>query len=450
MIRKKLYILISGILIIFLGGLYLSVDLRSTREKFTGYLEKEKFEKIIGLVRSLKNPSDEELFYASVASSRLGKRNKAKVEDPFILKMRKGSYFHSRAILEKLKNTARINTGVENARLMEAVFAIDARPFLEEFSEIIPEALNYDPPPLSANAKNDFLGLIHFLASKEESGFRGRLFNSKGINVNVRSGPGVENKTLFKIPKEEFLFLTDRDQRQETISGHSGNWVKIYRIADNSSGWVFSAFLTETAYDSRLADEYSLKFTGKNSEESWDFASWDPTSIPSGFSGEYIRTEMAAIDGESGFVIHGNSGGREKKICRTQSGRAASINFSYMFLSGKEKVNLFELNYQGESGAVSAFRVDADSESIFVNENRYVIGSDRKKEHFTIRAYKMKSESILVRLLSGEETVLGGIESYPLGPEKINLDRMQWELCIREPEKRSKNNAAIFGFKFME
>ncbi|WP_108926872.1 hypothetical protein [Leptospira johnsonii] len=441
------------------------------------YYKKEKWEKVISLVKRSTAPTPEDLFYGSQSILRLNaeliskdSEDRAKIsarlqkengigsdkslestgefpvfEDPFVLQLRPGGYWRQKAILSRVEIAGEWEDDIQFLRdLKELIRSNPVTLGISYYSSVLKKVLRRETK-LSDGDQNKLSELLGFLSVREDSTLLGSRFKNTGENTNLRTGPGTENPGKARLKKGILLYALDKDPRSETVQGRKGNWVQVYIPELQISGWIFSHFLEEDPYPISKAEETFTEFSQSEKSQAWDFAFWTEDKVPPGFHGEYIPTEKLALDGDYGIVLHRSKTGKYKEICRIVEEPFRSLEFLTANLSGEEPVPIFKL-YSGRPGEwKSAYQIDLDRESISINRNKYILGNSGGKKRFQLGIFSANGTTS-ASLLVGEKTVLQGISPEE---ELTSTDGVLFKLCLQQADKRSDSNAAAFQFKFL-
>lgn len=431
---------------------------------------------MIRAVKALSSPSPDDLFYASHSLIRFNAELKQKepeerskiskyfqkefgiesvpsteasgefpvFEDPFLTQLRQGGYWRQKAIALRLEIAGEWEDDTSFSRDLREFLQTNPILFGSNYSNILRKALRREIK-LSSEERDKLSELLGFLSTREDSSLFAGRFKNTGENTNLRSGPGTENAGKARLKKGILLYSLDKDPRSETVQSRKGNWYQVYFPELQITGWIFSHFLEEDPFSPTKAEEMALRFSQSERSLAWDFAFWNESKNPDGFHGEYVPTQKLALDGDYGLVVYKAENDKYKETCRIVEEPFRSLEFLAASLSGEETVPLFKL-YAGRPGDwKSAFQIDLDRESISLNRNKYIIGSESGKRRFQLGLVS-GSGSVSGSLLVGEKTVLQGVQSEE---DFLSEEGTLFKLCLLQSEKRSGSNAAIFRFKFL-
>ncbi|PJZ65572.1 hypothetical protein CH371_11590 [Leptospira wolffii] len=474
--KRGFFLSIIGIfLFIFLIWIAVKFWPKASDSIYSDY-KKERWEKVIRAVKNHPSPTPDDLFYASHSLLRFNQELKEKeseernkiaknfqkeygigsvpsteasgefpvFEDIFVSQLRQGGYWRQKAIALRLENATEWEDDATFLRDLKEFLHSNPIVFGSNYSNILRKSLRRETK-LSETDKNKLSDLLGFLSTREDSSLLGGRLKNTGENTNLRSGPGTENAGKARLKKGLLLYALDKDPRSETVQGRKGNWVQVYIPETQVVGWIFSHFLEEDPFPSTKAEEMAKSFQESERSQAWDFAFWNEEKIPPGFHGEYIRTEKLALDGDYGIVIYRAKDNKYKEVCRIVEEPFRNLEFLAASLSGDENVPLFRL-YAGRPGDWKpVYQIDLDRESVSINRNKYIIGSDSGKRRFQL-GLNSSSNRVLGSLLVEEKTVLQGVQ-----PEEdfVSEEGTLFKLCLLQPEKKSDSNAAVFRFKFL-
>ncbi len=375
-----------------------------------------------------------------------GGRKYWQLDDRFFSEIKKKSYFHTKALIEKILSRIKLH---DSEALFQSLLAQDPRLLPKEFSAVISEYLKYNSISLTSRySKEKTYDFIHYFAGIEETDFKNKILFSKGENINLRSGPGIENPNVAKLKSGEFLFIIDKDLKNSTIAGKSGVWIEVVVFSSGAKGWIFSAFTEKAEIDFSRRENLISQFPKVIEGSIWDFNEWNTDKYPENFTGNYIKTKSVNVSGNTGFIVWEGSDYFGKKICRKTNFGSNSIDFQFKYLSGRGRVALFQLNLVSGSDSIPAFKIEADSDGIFVNNNKVLLEKEKNIHSLNIRIISKKENFLLAKLEGGD--VLLNFKSLEPNLETIDEKSLLWEVCIPQTSKRDKSSAAIFGFHFME
>ncbi|TGK31670.1 hypothetical protein EHQ12_03600 [Leptospira gomenensis] len=370
-------------------------------------------------------------------------------EDRFFSFLPDGSFLKTRALCKKLTLGSEYETADVLSRYLTKLLGSNPLPLYKEYNQAILKSLAAgSAKELDDNGRNKLARLLEYFSGREDSPFNASKAIVEGKNLNVRTGPGTENPIAFQFKGGETVFVLDRDSRTETIAGKRGNWNQVFDLKNGAVGWIFSGFLKNAAPDVSIAETMEESFRALDRAPVWDFETWNENEVPSGFQGEYHRTEKIALDGDFGIVLH-SSQNKYDLMCRTIEEPFRDLEFYVAYLGGKTALPVFTL-FAGSPGDLQkAFEIEMDSESISINRNRYITGDNFSKKKFRLNLQNAEN-GLNAALVLAEKKVLSGID--PL--ERIQTDGgIRWRLCLSTPRERADSgdtsNLGIFQFKFI-
>lgn len=465
------YILIAICILTILLIIYLLPG-KTREDKMNSWLADNNFEKIITYALMARHLNDEENSIASISISRLERKinreilksnpgtkieikglqistdanSKVSINDPFIYKINKETMFFAKSLLEKLEN----RIGIQNDSIVDfnisTLTEINPGFYPNKTAEIILSYLNkHNLSALDNSTYNEILNLVHFLSSRNELDFNQRLFKINGSNINIRTGPGKENKLLTKAnginAQNDLVIVIDSESRQENIGDKTGNWQKIFITASRQSGWIFSPFLGKSSFDPELADKVIQKYS-TSGITIIDFNAWNPAMPPAGFSGKYTKMDIIPVEGDTGIILNSTAGNQTKpitEICRNISGKISEVSFLFSHMEGKKNIRLFSIvNETNQS-----FLVDVDKEGIYLNNNKYILDTSAAKTLLTLTIDQSNSRGSLTY---NGGIILGNIN--PLSQSQTNgTDSNKWKICLFDGDKNIDSKAILYSFK---
>lgn len=461
-------------ILFFLVVLFIINCSRTNLEKINLWLEKEEYEKLLEF--SWKNKSklsEEELYLSSQAVSRLQnflRRNKLDeknsktllyqnlerktglkiklvntdngilptIEDIYEKSLTSSKYYTNKCILDRFKYTARTNEISENVFLLLDILEIDPRLFLQEFKAIWIESMKHGlPAGLNEDAKDKFVKVLHFLASKEETDLKNHFFITEGTNVNLRSGPGTENANIGKLNKEE-VFQIDADYNTTTISNKTGKWIQVYIWSNDTVGWIFSPFLKNTKLNMTKAKLFENEISKSSNSLIIDFNNWNPEEIPDGFYGNYSVTKKEILDANIGFSVFPSQ--IEQGICRKLKDDIQRISISFADQDSSERILIFYLKAVVNAKSNTLVRFEIEKNKLFLNSKELDFEIEKKKAN----AVDLKLSTELNSKLNFSIISSNSREIF----QSANIERSaieSWEVCIPQGKKTS-SHILLFSF----
>ncbi len=461
-------------ILFFLIAILITNCSRTNLEKMNLWLEKEEYEKLLEF--SWKNKSrlsEEELYLSSQAVSRLQnflRRNKLDekysktifyqnlesktglkiklvstdngilptTEDIYEKSLPNSKYYANKCILDRFKFTSRTNEISENSFLLIDILKIDPRLFLQEFKAIWIESMKLGlPASLNEEAKDKFVKVLHFLASKEETDLKNHFFITEGTNVNLRSGPGTENANIGKLSKEE-VFQIDADYNTTTISNKTGKWIQIYIWSNDTVGWIFSPFLKNTKFNLTKAKLFEEEISTSSNSLIIDFNNWNPEEIPDGFYGNYSVTKKEILDANVGFSVFPSQ--IEQGICRKLRENIQRISISFADQDSSERILIFYLKAVVNAKSNTLVRFEIEKNKLFLNSKELDFAIEKRKGNVVdLKLSKELNSKLKFSIISTSDR-----EFF----QSTNIERSaieSWEVCIPQG-KKSSSHILLFSF----
>ncbi len=462
------------LIIYFLFLTILSNCSKTNLEKIDAWIEKEDFEKLLEFSNKNKSSlTDEELYLSSVGVSKFQnflRKNRFEekysttsyynaienkiglkikivnthngklptIEDIYEKSLPNSSYYKNKCLLDRFKFTALTNEMSENSFLLMDILEIDPRLFLQEFKSIWIDAMKLGiPASLSNEAREKFITILHFLASKEETDFRKYFFFTEGTNINLRSGPGIENSNIGKMNDEE-VFQIDSDYNTTSIGNKTGKWIQVYVWKTDKTGWIFSPFLKSLQFDKQKALQFEKEISELNNFITIDFNNWNPDQIPDGFYGNYSNAKKKILDANVGFTIYPSS--VEQGICKKLKKEIRKINFSFLSEDSSERIIIFYLKGVTSLKSTTLAKMSIENQKISLDAKELDLELSKNKPNNVELNISTELDSKLefsIALAKNKDFF-----------ETSNIDRKEiesWEICIPQGRK-SSSNALLFSF----
>lgn len=340
--------------------------------------EEKKYIEVIKKAIHLKNDSEAN-YYGSLSITNLetylrksttqDKENFFKLNESFLLKNGiriQNEKIHSKEYIT-LKDIFQDKVDAKKKLLIEKFLLSNQFNYLEENLFYISQILNLSTK-IETSLYSNFIfqvlktNLIEKVSEEEKNIFWKETENLSsltyhelvGKNVNMRTGPGVENSGIAKL-NDEILLELEKDITQTQIGDKQGVWIQVYSKKSSKSGWVFSAFLKPIPNKKKDTQEKVSNY------RKIDFENWEESSIPPYFYGDYIPSEKIVQNEKIGLSIY--SGKSETKIC-TKLNSFQTIKFEIDLKNIKEKIQLFEIKWEPN------LKIIADTNYIYFNQNQ--------------------------------------------------------------------------------
>jgi hypothetical protein len=479
LIRSRVFLFVIGVF--FLGILltYTFVDFRDTEDKAYDDYQNGQYEKVLTLYSNDVKPNSEfELTILSQTYSQLEKKlnhptkgketskflksKKAKIvewetsrgiyyhlEDPYFPMIRRHGDAYKRALITKINSITKPIPKNEVTNYLLLLILEDPRGMEESFSEALANLLGFSFESIGEIEKDFLSQTLHFLSESSSSKFYHQIFKVKGSNVNLRSGPGVENPELGKVSEPEIGFCFEEDSNRETIANMTGVWKKCYYPNLQKSAWIFSGFLAPEKVDETRIQTFQKRFKAIENEVRIDFEGWDGTKIPQTFFGTYIPREPEVEAGETGFPLFASDPKQKEKqrICKKVAGDKNYFEFSFHPTESKDPISFLEIHlvYAGQSH--TAYSIEADRESIWVNKNRYLLDGGAIRENLSLHIESRTGDRITASLWRRNTGLLQAIKSDPLDLAVLQSGRFSWEICLPLSVKPSREKILLFDIR---
>ncbi|MDF3820203.1 hypothetical protein P3G55_09845 [Leptospira sp. 96542] len=481
MIRSRVFIAFA--VIFFLGVLltYTLVDFREQEDKAFDYYQSEEYEKVISLYNDKNPPNSEfEITILSQTISQLEKKlnvnNAGKwnqkdlqkfltkkkdykieewettrgiylhIDDPYFPMLKKHGDAYKRALITKIQTIQKPIPKKEATQYLLLLILEDPRGMEESYSKALINILNFPFEPIGEIESEFLLETLHFLTSSANSDLYKQNYTIRGQNVNLRSGPGRENPEIGKGNDSDSAICLEEDQGKETIAGMDGQWMRCYFPKLAKSAWIFSGFLKQVPHDNSYVDNFQKRFKAIENEVRIDFEGWSGSKIPSNFFGTYIPREPEQELGETGFPIYGTSPKNEsyQRICKKVAGEKNYFEFSFHPTHSKTPITFLEIHLVFAGASHTAYTISADSESIWVNKNRYLLDGEKRRENLSLHIESREKDKLLGSLWRRNTGLLLALRSNPLDLETLQSGKYSWEICIPQAIKPTREKILLF------
>lgn len=477
MIRSRVFLVVSVLALLTLILSYLFLDLREKEDKAYSYFQESQFEKLLDLFSTSDSIESElSLSLLSQSISSLEKKANESVSQESTLRFLKekhpdikitewetslGKYYHlddryflllkihglhyKKALIRKILNIQKVIPKEKVSYYLLQLILEDPRGMEESYSSALANLLRFSMEPIGEIESNFLLECLHYLTISNSSVFYESYFTVKGENVNLRNGPGKENKEVGKVSHPDTTFCFEKDSQEETVSGKPGVFVRCFYPHLGKSAWIFSGFLEKIPPNENLISNLQNRFRSKDAEEKLDFVNWLGEKIPPGFFGTYIPRSRAIDAGEIGFPLFGNKTKDYHKICKKLTGDKSYLEFTYLSEIRKDSVPILDLNivYGGSSHLL--YTITSDSESIFINRNRYILDLADKKQTLSLHIESKTNGNLLASLKERNKGLLQNIKSEPIDLNQYTSGKYSWEICL--PLAKSPNGEKVVLFE---
>ena len=447
---------------------------KTNLEKINNWLEKEEYEKLLEFSNKNKSKlTEEELYLSSKGISKfqsfLRKKkteekysnkqyfhsletktglkikiittdngNLPTIDDIYEKSITNSKYYKNKSILDRFKYTFSTNEISENSFLLMDILEIDPRLFLQEFKAVWIESMKLGIIiSLSDEAKEKFIQILHFLASKDETDLKNHFFISEGTNVNLRSGPGTENANIGKLNEEE-VFQVDSDYNTTSIGNKTGKWIQIYVWKTDTVGWIFSPFLKKSNFNSAKAKSFEKEISKLSNFITVDFNDWNPQEIPDGFYGNYSASKKEIVDANIGFPIYPTS--LVQGVCKKLKKDTQRITTVFSDQNSSERIILFYLKGVMSSNSKTLLKLEVENHKLYMNSKELDFGIEKNKPiTFDLKFINEMESKIHFSILNGNDKEF--FQNTKIERDAIN----SWELCIPQG-KKSSSHLLLFSF----
>jgi hypothetical protein len=477
-IRSRVFVTFFSILLTVLLLTYSFVDFRDKEDKAYSYYKDAEYEKVLSLYAE-NDTLETELVIALLSQSVShleSKLNDTKtkdrtlsflkkhgylklsewetplgkythIEDPYFPLLKKHANHYKKALITKASTIQKLIPKDKVSFYLLQLILEDPRGLEESYSIALANLLRFPFDPIGEIESNFLLETLSFLSSSSLSLFYENLHSVTGKNVNLRSGPGKENKEVGKVSSPDLTFCFEKDNHQETVSGKSGVFVQCFYPHLGKSAWIFSGFLEKELPDASHINHFEKRFKAVENEIKIDFVSWLGEKIPPTFYGTYIPRERLIESGEVGFPLYGNKSKEYRKICKKIAGEKNHFEFSFLPDESEMVIGLFDLNLVYSGGSHLAYAVEVDHQSIYINRNRYILDEDRKRENLSLHIESREDNKLVGSLWRRNTGLLQSLKSVPIDMSVFSSGKYSWELCLPLATSPTKDKAILFEIK---
>jgi hypothetical protein len=477
-IRSRVLLAISIACICIVLLVLTIFDLRDKEDRAYSYFKDGKYEEVIDLFTE-KERIDSELVYSLLSESVSALEKKANetktkeetlafikkhkqlkviewettlgiyhhIEDPYFPALKKHGNHYKKALISKIATIHKIIPKDKASYYLLLLILEDPRGLEESYSRALANLLRFPMEQVGEIESNFLLETLSYLSSSSLSLFYENYFTVTGTNVNLRSGPGKENKEVGKVTSPDSTFCFEKDNHEETISGKSGVFVQCFYPHLGKSAWIFSGFLMKTTPNEKYISELENRFKSSSNEIKIDFVGWLGASIPPSFYGTYIPRERVVVSGEVGFPLYGNKTKEFRKICKLLPGEKNYFDFSFQVDQAKEVLPLFDLNLVYEGASHLVYTVEADHESISINRNRYILDLEHKKENLSLHIESREANKLIGSLWQRNTGLLQKLKSEPMEISSFTTRKYAWEICLPLASVPTKDKVLLFEIK---
>jgi hypothetical protein len=479
-ILSRVFTIAASIFIVASLSAYLLIDHRETHERALEYIDKGNFFRVIEIYQSEKNLLEEDYALLSLAVSGIEKKinqnqNEAQkkewiadlndyheiahteyqvngttcthLEDPFFKYLKKHAYWYQKSLLERVHSTIFCNPPAKNSEYLNRILFEDPRNFMKDTSLALVELFRSPLDRIGEIETNFLHETIHFLATQETTAFYDNLYKLQADRVNFRSGPGVEYPSKLQLLHGDELYCFDKDSREETIGGKSGNWLECFSEKHFISGWIFSPQLEKIPPNLTLVENCKSRFSSLEYFAQVDFDTWKSESMPLYFYGDYRPTARNLMHGEVGFTLYGSNDGKFSKICRKFSGKKNFIEVYFDSLESDEAIPIADFHISALGSSKPAFSLKASSTEILLNDKKFMIDDMSSRETVALKISVSKQSGLLGTLIRKNSGILSNIQSYSIDSNSIERGNYSWEICIPQAVNPSSEKAYLYGFR---
>ncbi|BDA79254.1 hypothetical protein LPTSP3_g21840 [Leptospira kobayashii] len=476
MIRSRVFFALGTFLLLTFLLIYAFVDFREKEDKAYAYFSEKQYEEVIDLYKEdLSVDSEGVLALLSESISRLERKaNDSKdrdavlsflkkipkikviewetglgiynhIEDPYFPLLKKHSTYHKRALVTKVSSFSKMIPKDKAAYYLLLLILEDPRGLEQTYGEALANILRYPFDSIGEIETGFLLQTLHLLSTSTTSLFFENYYSVNGKNVNLRSGPGKENKEVGKVSNPETTFCFEKDNTEETLAGKTGHWVQCYFPGLGKSAWLFSGFLSKEEPNQSYVGEFQKRFKSIEDETRIDFEGWTGEKIPSGFYGKYIPREREVDSGKPGFVLFGSKTDKWELICKKIEGEKNYFEFSYKPTDSQTNIPLFEIRLVSSGISHPAYSIHADKESISIGKNRYILDDRNGRENLSLHIESRKGNKLLASLWRRNTVLLQKIDSSPMDESSLKQGNDSWEVCL--PQAISPNREKVILFE---
>ncbi len=476
MIRSRVFLAFSFIVALISLVFFLFVDLRDPEDRAYVYFQESNYEKVLNLSKDIKkNPSELGYSLLSMAVSSLEKKaNDSKfgeqtlkflkekhpeikiaewettlgtyyhLEDPYLVLLKKHSIHYKKALIAKISSFQKPIPKDKVSHFLIQLSLEDPRGLETSYSQALANLLRFPLEPIGELESSFLFQTLNYLSNTSLSLFYENHFSVTGSNVNLRSGPGKENKEVGKVSAPDITFCFEKDSHEETVSGKAGNFIQCFYPHLLKSAWIFSGFLQKSSPNEAVLKDFEERFKSNESIQRIDFVSWLGPNIPPGYYGTYIPRDRFEDSGEIGFPLFKNKAKNYRKICKKFSGEKSYFEFSYLPTDSKEPVPFLEilLVYEGKGHVVYSF--ESDKESIWINRNRYILDQGDKRQNLSLNIISHDKERFVASLKDTNIILQQNLKSEPIEMNEYLIGKTHWEFCLPLAMEPSKEKVLLF------
>lgn len=478
MIRSRVILALTVVFFLIVGITYTFVDFRDKEDQAFSYYREGKYEKVLDLYPD-PNHSDSELVTSLLSQSvsqlekkanetktkadtlaYIKKKDYLKIEDwntslgvykhihdPFFPNLKKHGNDYKKSLITKILSFQKAIPKDKVSYYLLLLILEDPRGLEESYSRALANLLRFPMEPIGEIESSFLLEILAFLNESSASPFYENYSVISGTNVNLRSGPGKENKEVGKVSSPDFAYCFERDTHEETVSGKQGVFIQCFYPELAKSAWIFSGFLQKSNPSPNLVANFEKRFKSIDNEIKIDFVNWLGDKIPPTFYGTYIPRERVIESGEVGFPLFGNKTKEYRRICKKLAGEKNYFEFSFLPNEASEIIPLFELNlvYSGASHLV--YSIEIDKEAILINRNRYILDEERKRENLSLHIESLGDGKLVGSLWRRNTGLLQSLKSLPIDSASYSSGRYSWEICLPLAASPTRKQTLLFEIK---
>ncbi|TGN07930.1 hypothetical protein [Leptospira ilyithenensis] len=478
MIRSRVFLALGIFSLLTFLLIYSFVDFREKEDKAYAYFSEKQYEEVINLYKEDSTVDSEGvLALLSESISRLERKaNDSKeretalnflkripkiktiewetnlgiynhIEDPYFPLLKKHGTHYKRALITKISSFSKMIPKDKSTYYLLLLILEDPRGLEQTYSEALANVLGYPLDSIGEIETGFLLQTLHLLSAAPTSLFFENYFSINGKNVNLRSGPGKENKEVGKVSSPETTFCFERDNTEETLAGKTGHWVQCYFPGLGRSAWLFSGFLAKVELNQSYMDEFQKRFKSIENETRIDFEGWTGEKIPAGFYGKYIPRQREVDSGKPGFALFGSKTEKWELICRKIEGEKNYFEFSYKPTDSQTNIPLFEIRLVSSGISQPAYSIHTDKESISIGKNRYILDDRNRRENLSLHIESRKGDKLLASLRNRNTVLLPKIGSFPMDESSLKQGNSSWEVCLPQAVSPNREKAILFEIR---
>lgn len=480
MILSRVFTITLGFFILLSALAYILMDSRPRQERALDDLDNERFFSILDLYANDKTLEEEDYAVLSLAVSGIEKtineeKNLSKkaslvakiknhheiqhleyqkdgqscvhLEDPYFSYLKKHAYWYQKSLLVKIHSSIFCNPPEKNSEYLNRLLIEDPRNFMRETSVALVELFRTELEPIGELEMGFLKEIVHFLATHRSMPFFENLNRVSGDRVNFRLGPGTEYPPVGQLHTGDELYCFDKDSREETIAGKTGIWKECFSPFLFRSGWIFSPQLELEQPNPDWVQKCKSRFSTLEFYTQIDFDTWNETSMPIYFYGDYIPTNRKTRHGETGFTIFRPKDGVSTLICRKFSGNKNFIEIYYELENAESPIPLAQ--FQIVAGGVSypAFRIEVENSAIHCNGQKFNLDGKTGREILSLKVSTGSDSKLSGTLIRKNSGILQNIPALPLEDTVLRRGNYSWEICIPQAVQKSSDSAVLYGFR---